>query len=139
MDVTLRAPRRRARRARRLRWAATFAAFGAAAAFASTQAMAHERATAATELAVACATGVTLDYDLAYTASIGSFALEGLTVRHVEDACEGRVVVVVLSDTEGRPLASGDLTVSAGASVRFDVEVPVDARDVAAVQVLAHL
>ena len=139
MDTSAVDVRRRASRARRVRWAATFAAFGLAAAFASAQAAAHERSAVQTQAAVECTAGIKLDYEVTYTASIGSFALAGMKVRHFDETCAGRDVVVVLHDAEGRPLASGELTVTDGATVRFDAEGPVDARDVEAVEVLAHL
>jgi len=131
--------RRKNRRARRLRWAASLAALGAAAAFASSQAAAQERSTELLRAAAECASTARLGYDVAWSSELASFALEGVHLNAHRAECAGSGVVVVVSDAEGRPLASGTLELGEGASVRFDTSAPVDAREVAAVQVFADL
>ena len=133
------AARRDTRRARRVRWAATFAALGAAAAFASSQAAAQERSTEVLRAAAECASSVRLGYDLAWSSELASFAVEGMHVSSHRVECAGAGVLVIVTDGEGRPLASGSLEVGEGANVRFDEAALVDAREVVAVQVLAEL
>src|SRR5690554_5772166 len=126
-------------RARRLRWAVALAALAGAGAMTTAQAAGHDRAMGELQVAVECASGVRLGYEVDYAQEIGSFAVTGMVVKSHLDGCAGREVVVVLADSAGVPLASGSLTVVDGAILWFDTESPVDARDVASVQVLANL
>jgi len=87
--------------------------------------------------AVECASGVDLGYEVDYAEEIGSFAVSGMVVNAHAHGCSGDVVVVLL-DAHGTPLTSGSVSLDVGETVSFDGP-PVDARLVAAVQVLADL
>lgn len=79
--------------------------------------------------------GVAVDYEVAYVADLGGYAVTAAHLDGIDPSCAGSHVAVVLAGEAG-PLAELDATLTGGGRTTLPVPVPVPASDLTGVSVV---